>query len=76
MEPAFDFGEALKRMKLGKGVKRKGWGPNAQLAIHPPGPYIATRLPYFELVTPGGMVVPWSLSHGDLLATDWYEEVP
>lgn len=75
MEPDFDFGEALKRLRQQKRISRKPW--------------TGTVVEYIELETramnvgesPSIMVkttnrdclIPWSVPHEDLLAADWCE---
>ena len=74
MEPDFDFGEALNRLKQGKSVSRKGWnGPNQHLALQQPEAQSKMTLPYIFIQTVQGDLVPWLASQTDLLATDWYE---
>lgn len=74
MEPDFDFGEALKRLKAGKHVSRKGWnGPNQKLGLQRPDEHSANTLPYLWIRPTQGGRVPWLASQTDMLMEDWYE---
>ena len=74
MEPNIDFGEALNRLKQGKGMTRAGWnGPGQQLRLQQPDEHSKMTLPYIYIRTVQGKLVPWLASQTDMLATDWYE---
>jgi hypothetical protein len=74
MEPNFDFGEALKRLKGGKSVSREGWnGPNQRLTLYVPNDLSKMTLPYIYITTVQGDLVPWLASQTDMLAEDWAE---
>ena len=71
MEPDFDFGEALKRLKEGKSVARRGWGQHLTLQV--PDENSKMSLPYIYIQTVQAKLVPWLASQTDLLANDWCE---
>lgn len=74
MEPQFDFGEALKRLKAGKKVARDGWnGPGQELALQLRDDRSKMTLSYLYIRTVQGDLVPWLASQMDMLAGDWYE---
>lgn len=74
MEPEFDFGEALKRLKNKKCVCRKGWnGPNQHLNLQVPDADSKMTLPYIYIRTVQDDLVPWLASQTDMLAEDWFE---
>ena len=82
-----DFGDAVRALKDGKKVARKGWnGKGMFLYYVPPGAYspcteIAKSLvnedglvpyaPYIAMKTAQGYVVPWLSSQTDILSDDW-----
>lgn len=88
-EPRFDIGEAVRLMKQGYAVSRKGWNGKdmflyyVQPAAYPAQSVIARKywgegkdVPYQGYVamkTVQGTVVPWLCSQSDLLADDWFE---
>lgn len=76
-----DFGEALKALKMGSAVARKGWnGKGIYIELQRPDEHSKMTLPYIYIVTtklqsdnpaaPRG-VVPWLASQTDMLAEDW-----
>ena len=76
-----DFGLALKFLKGGHRVYRKGWnGKGIYLELQNPDEHSKMTLPYIYIVTtdlksdnpcaPRG-VVPWLASQTDMLAEDW-----
>ena len=72
-EPAFNFGEAIKRLKDGNSVSRYGWnGPGQYLTLQVPDEGSKMTLPYIYITTVQGDLVPWLASQTDMLATDWY----
>lgn len=74
MEPEFDFGEALKRLKDGRAVTRAGWnGPGQLLILQRPDEHSKMTLPYIYITTVQGNRVPWLASQTDMLADDWSE---
>lgn len=84
---SFDFGEALKLLKQGKKVARKGWNGKGQFVYYVP----ADRYPakteaaksiadkdgkvsyraYLALKTAQGDIATWVPSISDCLAEDW-----
>ena len=82
-----DFSEALKSIKEGKQVARKGWnGKDMFIYYVPANTYKAQTdvarktfgddvpyLAYIAMKTVDGSVVPWLASQTDLLADDWCE---
>lgn len=81
--PSFNFGEALKYMKRGMKVARKGWnGKGMYLRYVDPyldktykvtecEPIDGTLLPYIGMKTAQNGFVPWLASQTDMLAEDW-----
>lgn len=71
------FGDCVKELILGEKMRRSGWnGKNMWLRYVPSGygtvdnndvPY----LPYIEMFTAQGDLVPWLASQTDILANDW-----
>lgn len=80
-EATFSFGEAIKYLKRGFKVARKGWnGKGIYLEMQKPDEHSKMTLPYIYIVTntlvsdnphaPRG-VVPWLASQTDMLCEDW-----
>ncbi len=70
MNPDMDFGEALKVLKSGGRVTRKGWnGKDMWLMLVVP--HDTQFLPYIQMKTATGHLVPWLASQTDVLAQDW-----
>ena len=83
----FDFGEAIRRLKAGQKVARKGWNGKGMFLYYVPvasytpctpiGEECATdngKVPYgvyIAMKTAQGNVVPWLASQTDMLAEDW-----
>lgn len=77
-----DFGGAIKLLKAGKRLARKGWnGKGIYLELQKPDACSKMTLPYIYIVTNGLVtdnpdapkgVVPWLASQTDMLAEDWY----
>ena len=77
----FDFGSALKMLKCGRKVARKGWnGKGIYIELQSPDENSKMTLPYIYIVTNGLVtdnpdapkgVVPWLASQTDMLAEDW-----
>lgn len=78
-----DFGGAIRALKGGKKVVRKGWnGKNMWLSYL--NPYLndqftlhekeieGTFAPYIGMKTADNQYVPWLASQTDMLATDWF----
>lgn len=69
----FDFGQALKDLRLGERVSRFGWnGPGQYIQMQVPDEHSKMSLPYLYIKTVQGDLVPWLASQTDLLALDWY----
>ena len=67
-----DFGEALKALKNGYKVARKGWnGRGMWLAIQRPDAHSKMTLPYVYMSTADQHFVPWLASQTDILTNDW-----
>lgn len=69
----FDMGEAIRRLKEGRLVTRKGWNGKGMYVFLVPGE--GRMLPYLCMSTVSGNLVPWMISQTDALAMDWYEVV-
>lgn len=77
----FTFGEAIRKLKAGQKVARKGWnGKGIYIEMQKPDEHSKMTLPYIYIVTNGLVtdnpdapkgVVPWMASQTDMLATDW-----
>lgn len=79
-----DFGWAVKRLKEGKRVARKGWNGkgmwlwhvegdwNGHIAHAFPNPFIYLEsLPFIAMKTADDKLIPWLSSQADVLAEDW-----
>lgn len=82
-----DFGEAIKAMKCGKSVTRRGWNGKGMFIYYvPEGRYEpCTRIAekfvgddgkvayraYIAMKTAQGDVVPWSIAMSDVIENDW-----
>ena len=82
-EATFNFGDAIKYLKRGLKVARKGWNGKNQY-VRQVDPYNdrafrviekeeidGTLYPYFALKNAQNGFIPWVPSIGDLLADDW-----
>ncbi len=79
----FDFGEALRKLKEGKKVARRGWnGKGIYIEMQIPDEHSKMTLPYIYIVTNGLVtenpnapkgIVPWLASQTDMLYEDWRE---
>ena len=68
-----DFGYALKMLKSGIAMSRRGWnGPGQFIYLQLPDTNSKMTLPYIYISTVQGDLVPWLASQTDLLANDWY----
>lgn len=72
-----DFADALRAMKKGKRVMRKGWnGKGMFIEIHA-SPYLThdphpiTSELFIHIKNPQGSFVPWVARQADLLMDDW-----
>lgn len=79
---AFDFGEAIRRMKNGARVARNGWNGKGMFVMHCgvdgedytlSDGMAVTRRDYLYMKAADDTVVPWVASQTDFLAEDWYE---
>lgn len=84
-----DFSDALKLIKQGKRVTRKGWNGKDMFLFFVPGSRFAVNRPpllgiypegtvidyhaHIDMKTAQGYVVPWLASQSDLLGEDWEE---
>jgi len=72
-----NFSDALKDLKAGYHLTRKGWNGKGQhdlipfVAMQNPDEHSANTLPYIYIITVTGDRVPWLASQTDLLAEDW-----
>ena len=76
-----NFGEAIKAMKEGKNVQRKGWnGKGIFISLQTPDKNSKMTSPYIFIDTTGLQTeneaapkscVPWLASQTDMLAEDW-----
>lgn len=76
-----DFGWALRWLRRGKAVARKGWnGKGIYIKLQTPDVNSKMTLPYIYIVTNGLVTdnpnapkgtVPWLASQTDMLAEDW-----
>lgn len=76
-----DFGYALKQLKAGKKMRRKGWnGKGIFIELQRPDKYSKMTHPYIYIDTTGLKTdnpdapkdrVPWLASQTDMLAEDW-----
>lgn len=64
-----NFGDALRAMREAGPVQRSGWPSGRHVALH--RSTSADEQPYLLVRNPGGDHVPWTPTHGDLLASDW-----
>ena len=67
-----DFGDALRALKDGHRVTRKGWnGKGMWLGLQVPDAGSMNTLPYIYMITVTGDCVPWLASQTDMLSKDW-----
>lgn len=67
-----DIGEAIKNLRAGFKVARRGWNGAGQfLELQVPDEHSKMSLPYVYITTVQGDRVPWLASQTDLLAQDW-----
>lgn len=70
------IGWAVKQLHHGLRVARSGWnGKNMYLELHVPDVNSKMTLPYVDMRTAQGDLVPWLCSQTDLLATDWEQVI-
>ena len=80
-EATFSFSDAIRYLKRGFKVARKGWnGKGIYIEMQKPDEHSKMTLPYIYIVTNGLVtdnpdapkgVVPWLASQTDMLAEDW-----
>ena len=78
-----DFGEAIRSLKKGKRMARKGWnGKGIFIELQVPDTHSKMTHPYIYINTTGlqtdnpdapKSLVPWLASQTDMLAEDWTE---
>lgn len=69
-----DFSDALRKLKDGSWMRRKGWNSIHQwVRLQMPDDTSLMTLPYLYIRTPTGDLVPWLASQTDLLEDDWEE---
>lgn len=67
-----DFGNALRLLKEGSHLQRKGWnGKDMYIAYQSPTPLSKMTLPYIYMKMADNNLVPWLASQTDILAEDW-----
>jgi hypothetical protein len=67
-----DFGEAIRALKQGRRVARKGWnGKGMWIELQVPDALSKMTLPYIFMKTVTDDFVPWLASQTDMLAEDW-----
>lgn len=67
-----DFGWAIRRMREGNKLCRKGWnGKGMYLELQVPDEHSKMTLPYIYMKTAQGGLVPWLASQTDMLGYDW-----
>ena len=83
----FDFGEAVRRLRIGHPVSRAGWNGKGMFLYYVPEntydaqtkvaqQHFGKSVPYrgyIAMKTAQGDVVPWVASQSDVLADDWIE---
>ena len=79
----FTFGEAVRNLKAGKKVARKGWNGKGMFCLYVPSEKWGivdkigldipkeNLLPWIGMKTADNKFVPWLASQADMLATDW-----
>ncbi len=86
-EDTFDFSQALKFIKEGLRVTRKGWNGKKMYVFLVPGSTFKVNRPpllgiypegtvinyhaHVDMKTADGTIVPWLCSQTDMLAEDW-----
>ena len=68
----FDFGEALKMLKEGKRMCRKGWnGKGMYREVQFPNENSKMTQPYIFIKTADDNKIPWVTSQADVFAEDY-----
>lgn len=82
-EATFSFGEAIKYLKRGMKVARKGWNGKGMFLLYVPsekwgiiekiglGIPKGNLLPWIGMKTADGKFIPWLASQADMLVDDW-----
>lgn len=69
----YNFSEALELLKDGERVSRSGWnGKGMYLELQKPDENSKMTLPYIFMKTAQDDLIPWVVSHSDLLGKDWF----
>jgi len=87
MSYVMDFGDAIREMRDGKQVARKGWNGKGMFLFLVPGSSFAvnrapllgiypegtqiTYNPHIDIRAADGTIGPWLASQADMLAYDW-----
>jgi hypothetical protein len=67
-----NFGDALTVLKSGGRVYRSNWnGRNMWLELQVPDEDSRMTLPYIYIKTVDDHLVPWVVSHSDVMGEDW-----
>ena len=82
-----NFSEALEKLKTGHLMQRAGWNGKGMFVMLDPSSQVhAINLPFLSMFSPldqlliprrlshvtvPGQIVPWTISHMDVLADDW-----
>ena len=67
----YDFGWAIRQLKAGKRVCRRGWNGPQFLELQVPDAGSKMTTPYIYIETTQGDMVPWLASQTDTLGEDW-----
>ena len=68
----YTFSEALYMLKSGTRMTRAGWnGKGMWVELQTPDEHAKMRLPDLYMCTVTGDLIPWVVSHSDMLASDW-----
>lgn len=71
-----EFGEAIKALKHGQRVRRRGWnGRGMWLRLQVPDKHSKMSLPYIYMKTADDHLVPWLASQTDVLSDDWEDDL-
>lgn len=72
IERLYSFSWALKQLRSGLKVQRKGWnGKGMYIELQIPNKNSKMTLPYIFMKTVDNNFVPWLASQTDILADDW-----
>ena len=71
-----EFGDAIRLMRMGVKVCRKGWnGKGMWIALQIGGECPPMTEPFIYMKTAQNTVIPWLASQADMLADDWMTAV-